>query len=45
MHDKMPSERVYDPSGSLRELTGAKPAENAALLPALNDPYKAARFR
>ena len=43
MNDKQPSNGTFDPA-MFRKGTNAKPAEDGALLPALNDPYKAGGF-
>ena len=44
MNDKQPSKGTFDPTIFRKGASEPKPAEDGALLPALNDPYKAAGF-
>jgi hypothetical protein len=44
MNDKQYSKETFDPTTYRKGEPDAKPAEKAALLPALNDPYKAGGF-
>jgi hypothetical protein len=44
MNDKQPSNGTFDPTIFRKGASDPKPAEDGALLPALNDPYKAAGF-
>jgi len=44
MSDRQPPKGTFDPTSYLKVGSEAKPVEKAALLPALNDPYKADGF-
>ena len=44
MSDKQYSRETFDPAAYRKGEPDARPAEKAALLPALNDPYKAGGF-
>lgn len=44
MNDKPPTKGIFDPTIFRKGASEPKPAEDAALLPALNDPYKAGGF-
>ena len=44
MNDRQYAKETFDPATYRKGESDAKPAEKAALLPALNDPYKAGGF-